>query len=349
MADILRTRSAPVSLRRANNARVKRRKQGNPNVSVLHVAGPDVGRTLADVVSQKLKVARGEAERRILTGLVTVHGNVCADGDRRLRGGDVIHVRGGEAQRPAARTVVPQIDFQDNDLLIVDKPAGVTSVREPGDRRNFGRAGRDPSPTLDELLQKRLGQGVGVRVGVRVRPVHRLDRDTSGLMVFALSPAAASALSADFKAHRIDRAYRAVVRGTLDAPRTINTLLVRDRGDGKRGSLPPGVADAPGAQRAVTHVRPVERFGDGFSVVECRLETGRTHQIRIHLSEIGHALCGDPMYGPRDDTAAPRQALHACRLGLTHPTTGRPLAFESDWPADLRRWLDDFRSRPRRS
>ena len=322
---------------------MKRRKQANPNVSVLHVAGPDAGRTLADLVSQKLKIARGEAERRILTGLVTVHGNVRTDGDRRLRGGDVVHVRGGgeatAAQRPAATTLAPKIVFQDDDLLIVDKPAGVTSVREPGDRGGFGRAGRDPSPTLDELLQKGIGDAV------RVRPVHRLDRDTSGLMIFALSPAAASRLSAEFKAHRIDRAYLAVVHGKLDSPRTISTLLVRDRGDGRRGSLPPGVPDAPGAQRAVTHIRPVEPLGSDFTVVECRLDTGRTHQIRIHLAEIGHALCGDRLYGPRRDASgAPRQALHAARLALSHPVTGKPLAFENDWPADLRKWLGGLRN-----
>ena len=319
---------------------MKRRKQGNPNVSVLHVAGPEVGRTLADLVSQRLKVPRSEAERRILTGLVTVHGNVRTDGDRRLRGGDVVHVRGGEAtatQPPAAPTLALKIVFQDDHLLIVDKPAGVTSVREPGDRGGFGRAGRDPSPTLDELLQKRLGEAA------RVRPVHRLDRDTSGLMLFALSPAAASRLSADFKAHRIDRAYRAVVHGTLDSPRTISTLLVRDRGDGKRGSLPPGV-EAPGAQRAVTHVRPLETVG-GFSVVECRLETGRTHQIRIHSSEIGHPLAGDREYGRRHADDPPRQALHAHQLGLAHPITGRPLDLQSDWPADLARWIDALRGR----
>ena len=314
---------------------MKRRKT---NATVLHVAGPDVGKSLGELVARKLGLARGEAERRVLSGLVTVHGNVCDDGGRRMRAGDVIHVRGEATAnpRPAATGARPKIVFQDRDLLIVEKPAGVTSVREPNERRG---PGRDPSPTLDELLNKTLG-GKG-----RVRPVHRLDRDTSGLMCFALSPAAASALSADFKAHRIDRAYLAVVHGRLDAPRTIDTKLVRDRGDGRRGSLPPGVADAPGAQRAVTHVRPVGSVGGDCSIVECRLETGRTHQIRIHLSEIGHPLCGDREYGPRRRSRgsgdAPRQALHAYCLGLTHPVTDEPMRFESDWPRDLKRWMDE--------
>ena len=281
-------------------------------------------------MARRLGVAVGEAERRVLGGLVSVHGNVCADGDRRVRSGDVLHVRGGPAAvERAAKRPSPQIVFQDADLLIADKPAGVTSVREPNEGRG---PGRDPSPTFDELLQSHLGGDEFSRHkhgrGVRVRPVHRLDRDTSGLMAFALSPAAAGTLSGDFQTHRIERAYLAVVVGRLDDARSITTHLVRDRGDGRRGSLPPGVT-APGAQRAVTHVRPVEHLGDAYTLVECRLETGRTHQIRIHLSEAGHALCGDRLYGPRDQSGAPRQALHAYRLGLTHPTDDQPLRFES--------------------
>ena len=355
-----------------NNGGVKRR-QKNRAADVLHVAGPDVGRSLGDVISKMLGVARGEAEVRLLTGRVSVHGNACLDGDRRVRAGDVIHVRGEErsAATPgaSATSVKPKIVFRDADLLIVDKPAGVTSVREPGDH---GRGpGRDPNPTLDELLETMLGEGKAKAAAPRhspgggfvrrknvkqsppprrVRPVHRLDRDTSGLMAFALSPEAASRLSADFKSHAIDRAYLAVVRGRLVEPRTITTHLLRDRGDGRRGSAPPGAENTPGAQRAVTHVRPVEHLGDAYTVVECRLETGRTHQIRIHLSEAGHPLCGDREYGRgsplgRDESGAARQALHAYRLGLDHPITGERVEFKSDWPKDLASWLDGLQLR----
>ena len=334
---------------------MKRRKTGKPDATVLHVTASDVGRPLSRLVADRLGLARGEAERRILVGLVAVHGNLCDDGDRRMRTGDVVHVRGDAAAAaatpPAAGAAQVRVVFRDDDLLVVEKPAGVTSVREPHDNgpaRGFKRAGRDPGATLDELLQKQLQKQLGR--GVRVRPVHRLDRDTSGLMCFALSAAAASRLSGDLKAHRIDRTYRAVVHGRLDQPRTLDTLLVRDRGDGRRGSLPPGV-NLPDAKRAVTHVRPVEAVGD-FGVVECRLETGRTHQIRIHLSEIGHPLCGDREYGPsrrarpsRHPDDAPRQALHAAALSLSHPATGKTLSFDSDWPPDLRRWLKGLRER----
>ncbi len=209
-----------------------------------------------------------------------------------------------------------------------------------------------------------------------VRAVHRLDRDTSGLMVFALTPTAEAALIELFKTHSIERRYRAVALGRVE-PATFDTLLVRDRGDGRRGSLPHDATDdqKAEAQRAVTHVRPLQHLGDAYTIVECQLETGRTHQIRIHLSEAGHPLCGDKIYRApatrppqpthpnpdaslpptapppenppsptppplRDTSNAPRQALHAAVLGFTHPITQKPMRWESDWPRDLKLWLD---------
>jgi 23S rRNA pseudouridine1911/1915/1917 synthase len=183
---------------------------------------------------------------------------------------------------------------------------------------------------------------------VQVIPVHRLDRDTSGLMIFALTFAAESALTQLFKTHAIERKYLAVVHGH-PAAQTIETFFVRDRGDGLRGSSPRG-KDDPAAQHAVTHVRPLERIGD-YSVVECRLETGRTHQIRIHLAEIGHPLCGEKTYRhsasvphpPQDRSGAPRQALHSHELSFTHPLTARALHFKSQFPPDLAEWIERVR------
>ena len=138
--------------------------------------------------------------------------------------------------------------------------------------------------------------------------------------------------------------------GNLSAPKTITSHLIRDRGDGLRGSSPLG-ADAPDAQIAITHVRPVEHIGDRYTVVECRLETGRTHQIRIHLAEAGHMLCGEKLYLRPTATAAPipdpsnapRQALHSKDLRLKHPLTGQDLHFESPLAPDLARWLEKLR------
>jgi 23S rRNA pseudouridine1911/1915/1917 synthase len=179
-----------------------------------------------------------------------------------------------------------------------------------------------------------------------VRAVHRLDRDTSGLMVFARTIPAERHLVQQFKAHTIHRSYLAIVHGAPEA-QTIQSQLVRDRGDGRRGSAR-DPQDKSG-QRAVTHIRPLERLGD-YSLIECRLETGRTHQIRIHLSELGHYLCGDkvycqPLFQPTrvDKSGAPRLALHAQELGLVHPISGQELHFTMPLPPDLQKFLERLR------
>jgi 23S rRNA pseudouridine1911/1915/1917 synthase len=166
-------------------------------------------------------------------------------------------------------------------------------------------------------------------------------------MLFARSPEAEQKLTRMFARHEVQRAYVAVVYGRLEA-QTIDTWLVRDRGDGIRGSTPLGAA-AAGAQHAITHVRPMEQFGE-YTVVECRLETGRTHQIRIHLAEIGHRLCGEKTYThtpgqpPLPDTSgAPRQALHSAKLAFLHPVTGQPMRFRMPLPRDLKDWLMKLR------
>jgi 23S rRNA pseudouridine1911/1915/1917 synthase len=177
-----------------------------------------------------------------------------------------------------------------------------------------------------------------------VRAVHRLDRDTSGLLVFARSVTAERHLMQQFRRHTTHRRYLAVVRGNV-AAQTISTRLVRDRGDGRRGSTRlPEVGKV-----AVTHVRPVERLGP-YTLLECRLETGRTHQIRIHLSERGYPLCGEkvydqPLFGEAtpDESGAPRLALHAAELGFEHPVTGEPMRFEMPLPDDLLAFLEALR------
>ena len=166
-------------------------------------------------------------------------------------------------------------------------------------------------------------------------------------MVFARTPQAEQALVRLFSKHKIERAYVAVVHGAVEE-QTIHTWLVRDRGDGLRGSSPLG-KEAPESQEAITHVKPLETFAAGgqtYSLIECRLETGRTHQIRIHLSEVGHMLCGEKTYThqsgekpQRDFSAAPRQVLHAAVLGFVHPVTGEQIAFRTRLPQDLQEWL----------
>jgi 23S rRNA pseudouridine1911/1915/1917 synthase len=206
---------------------------------------------------------------------------------------------------------------------------------------------------LDELLprliakaESRGGNGnKGVKGGVRrVRGVHRLDRETSGLMVFARTAEAEKHLGQQFRVHSIKRRYMAIVRGAVGA-QTIESRLVRDRGDGRRG----GTNLSNTGKLAVTHVRPIEQLGD-YTLVECRLETGRTHQIRIHLAENGHPLCGEKVYGQPlfragqpDTSGAPRLALCAVELGFVHPVTGETMHFEMPLSPDLAEFVERLR------
>jgi 23S rRNA pseudouridine1911/1915/1917 synthase len=205
----------------------------------------------------------------------------------------------------------------------------------------------------DAIGRHLASRGAGRRPGGRdakrkrvppVRAVHRIDRETSGLVVFARNVPASRILAEQFRLHTTHRRYLALVAGRMGAG-TIRSNLVRDRGDGRRGS-----ADGDDGKIAVTHVSPVEHFGDDYTLVECRLETGRTHQIRIHMAESGHVVCGERVYvqtrrgSPRDDSRAPRVMLHAAELGFVHPVTGEEMRFTSPLPADIERTLSRLRS-----
>ena len=179
-----------------------------------------------------------------------------------------------------------------------------------------------------------------------VLSVHRIDRDTSGLLAFARSPEMQTALIAQFAAHDVVRVYKTVVLGT-PIHQTVRCRLVRDRGDGLRGSTKKENA----GKESVTHIKPIRSFrgtdGTEYTEIECQLETGRTHQIRIHLTELGHPVCGDTVYRNSvrqpaipDNSGAPRLALHAIKLGFTHPKTGEPMHFSSPWPDDMVRFRD---------
>jgi 23S rRNA pseudouridine1911/1915/1917 synthase len=258
----------------------------------------------------------------------------------------------------AAAAAPPKADdvrvvYLDDQVVVVDKPTGITTTRHT-EELSWPTRRRQVQPTLDELVPDAISRHLFARHGARgnkkprrippVRAVHRIDRETSGLVVFARTVPAERILAEQFRAHTTHRRYLAICVGRVGAG-TIQTNLVRDRGDGRRGS-----SETEEGKRAVTHVQPVEHFGDAFTLVECRLETGRTHQIRIHLSEIGHPVCGERVYSaPRhmkveDTSQAPRVMLHAAELGFVHPESGEDLRFESQLPADMRKLLDRLRS-----
>jgi 23S rRNA pseudouridine1911/1915/1917 synthase len=230
------------------------------------------------------------------------------------------------------------IVFHDRDVVVIDKPSGILSVAdEPGNKQTIADYART-------LLRRIDRHGVDAPLGV----VHRLDKDTSGLMVFARTAQAKRALAVQFREHTIDRVYHAIVHGALTAKR-VETYLLLDRGDGMRGSFGHFrrlKGDAPvEAKRSVTHVRPIADLAGG-TLVECRLETGRQHQIRIHLSELGHPLVGERVY-VRDYTGptieAMRPMLHAHSLGFVHPRTTERLSFQREAPADFQATIESLR------
>jgi 23S rRNA pseudouridine1911/1915/1917 synthase len=273
---------------------------------------------------------------------VTVNGQRCLDSALRVSPGAVVVV---DERAPKLRTgALPEsaIAFFDRDVVVVDKPAGMLSIPyEPGDKDTLADCTRT-------LLRQMGGRGVRPELGV----VHRLDKETSGLMVFARTLDAKRVLEAQFRAHDIERVYHAIAHGVVTAQR-IETHLIADRGDGIRGSYGhfrrPRGGIPPDARRSVTHVTPIAPLA-GATLVECRLETGRQHQIRIHLSELGHPLVGERVY-IRDYAGrkieATRPMLHARVLGFVHPRTGQRMSFEREAPEDFRAMLESLRIAPR--
>ena len=248
--------------------------------------------------------------------------------------------KGGSSKNQPAEPIRRErdivIEYLDNQIVVVRKPAGLTTQRSAREAAEFGERARSFLPaTLLDLLRRQLSGGPQAPLP-KLWAVHRIDQDTSGLVVFARTQEAATDLSNQFREHGIVRKYWAITRGEA-LEQTIQGHLVQDRGDGRRGTGPEG----PDSRHAVTHVRVVQRF-TGFTWVECELETGRTHQIRIHLGEAGTPLCAEKIYdrplhgGPRPDGGNfPRIALHAHTLGVRHPATGKQMAWHAPWPPDL--------------
>jgi 23S rRNA pseudouridine1911/1915/1917 synthase len=230
---------------------------------------------------------------------------------------------------------------------VVEKPSGIPTVRHPAER-DWNERRRALAPTLDDLVLKLIARREGrIRKGPlpRLRIVHRLDKETSGLVVSARTVAAERGLGRQFHAHTVIRRYLAVVPGYVP-PQRIATRFVRDRGDGRRGSTHQlGIG-----KEAITHIDVTERLF-AYTLLSCRLETGRTHQIRIHLAESGHPVCGDKVYHHLPDgtvladrSGAPRLALHAVELGFVHPVTRHEMHWEMPLPPDFQAFLDRLRA-----
>ena len=230
------------------------------------------------------------------------------------------------------------IAYEDEHLIVVDKPAGM--VVHPA-------AGNLDGTLVNALLHHCAGQLSGIGGVARPGIVHRIDKDTSGLIVAAKHDKAHEGLAKQFAAHSIDRRYLALATGRpMPASGTVDAALGRSPTNRKKMA----VVAAGRGKRAVTHYRTVEAL-NGATLVECRLETGRTHQVRVHMAHIGHPLVGDPVYGrarkPLSDVLKARnftrQALHAAHLGFIHPVTGNKVALDSEIPADMRELMDELR------
>jgi 23S rRNA pseudouridine1911/1915/1917 synthase len=306
------------------------------------IDGRLVSRTLLEIVQTSFRLSRKEALRALRTRHVRICGGICVDPQRRLKIGQ--HIQFDAQPQDPAKSRLPEIArriivrYADEHLVVVEKPAGLTTVRHAQEMETLGkRAKKFLPPTLVDLLPAVLARRGGdlSRVKGRIRAVHRIDKDTSGLVVLARTREAESRLGKQFRAHTIGRKYLALVRGRGKDSR-IESYFVPDRGDGRRGS-----SGTTAGQRAITHVRVVELFGD-FTLVECRLETGRTHQVRIHLGEQGMPLCGErvydrPLHGqpPSDKSGAKRPMLHAAYLAIDHPATGKRLEWHAKMPKDM--------------
>jgi 23S rRNA pseudouridine1911/1915/1917 synthase len=280
-------------------------------------------RALADAAPT---LSRERLKVLINAGQVSRDGILMRDPAKRAAAGEVFAVT---VPLPTAPHNVPQdiafgVAFEDEHLIVVDKPAGL--VVHPA-------AGNLDGTLVNALLHHCGGSLSGIGGVARPGIVHRIDKDTSGLMVAAKTDRAHEGLAKQFAAHSIDRRYQAITRGQpKPAAGIVDAPLARSPANRKK------IAIVAGGKRAVTHYRTVEPLS-GAALVECRLETGRTHQVRVHMASLGHPLVGDPVYGGRhpvaDRIGFRRQALHAARLGFIHPVTGATHVFTSAVPADM--------------
>jgi 23S rRNA pseudouridine1911/1915/1917 synthase len=285
------------------------------------------GQRLDRVVALVTGCSRSEAAALVDAGAVTVGGVAVTGRSHRVAEGDVVGVdapdRPAEAELAGDPAVPVPLVYEDADLLVVDKPADL--VVHPGAGQQEG--------TLVHGLLARFPEVRDVGQPDRPGIVHRLDRGTSGLLLVARSPVAYDALVGMLAAHEVERRYRALAWGTFDAPTgMVDAPIGRSSRDRTRMAVT--VAGKPARTRYEVeraYTEPVE-----VTELRCRLETGRTHQIRVHLSSIGHPVVGDARYGgDRPSLPCPRPWLHAEELRLDHPVTGEPLAFTSPLPAEL--------------
>jgi 23S rRNA pseudouridine1911/1915/1917 synthase len=284
-------------------------------------------RALAEVLPD---MSRERLKALIAAGQVTLNGREWRDSAKKAATGQVfaVAIPSPTPLHNEAQDIPLVVAYEDDDLIVIDKPAGL--VVHPA-------AGNFDGTLVNALLHHCAGNLSGIGGVARPGIVHRIDKDTSGLMIAAKTDRAHEGLAKQFHDHSIDRRYKAIVGGIPRPPSgTVNAPLARSPQNRKK------IAIVEGGKRAVTHFSTIETLRDA-ALIECRLETGRTHQVRVHMASIGHALLGDPVYGRTKQAQKSlletlgfrRQALHAAHLGFIHPVKSIALAFESEMPADM--------------
>lgn len=278
---------------------------------------------------------------------VSIGGVLCMDEARRLSPGEIVTVSDRALAPPPGDKNV-NVLFVDQQIVVVEKPHGMLTLRRKSEY-SWSWEKRNLQPTLDECVPRILGEHAAKkknenrvqRKHPKLYPIHRLDRDSSGVMVFARNKEAQTNIILQFAQHSAVRKYLALIPGKID-DQTIQSQLIRDRGDGLRGST----EDTTIGEHAITHFLTQRMIGN-YSEVECRLETGRTNQIRIHLAESDHPICGDIKYrgpvgqpGIVDESGIHRLALHAAELRFQHPVTSELVTFATHWPIDMLRYIE---------
>ena len=284
------------------------------------------GERLDVLAAAAAEVTRSRAGSLIKDGLVRINGIAQTKAGFKVKPGDAVSVTLPEAEpsHVEAQDIDIDILYQDEDLAVVYKPSGM--VVHP--------AAGNPDGTLVNALLKHLDHLSGIGGEIRPGIVHRIDKDTSGLLLVAKNDMSHLSLSEQIKAHTVHRAYMAIVQGGMrEDSGTVEGPIGRHPTDRKK------MAIVPGGRDAVTHWKVLEPL-KAATLLECRLTTGRTHQIRVHMTSIGHPLLGDPLYGPKKMPYPVQggQLLHAFRIGFVHPRTGREMLFEAPPEARFSEW-----------
>jgi 23S rRNA pseudouridine1911/1915/1917 synthase len=296
---------------------------------------------LDKALAEATGLSRARVQGLIEEGRVDVAGKTASAPSMKVAEGAAFRIILAAAMPAAAlpEDIPLVIAYEDQHLIVVDKPAGM--VVHPA-------VGNITGTLVNALLHHCRGNLSGINGVARPGIVHRIDKDTSGLLVVAKSDAAHEGLAAQFAAHTVHRRYLAVTAGIPSPPEgTIDARVGRSDADRKKMTVLPN--NSSRGKSAITHYKVLERL-DHAAQIECRLETGRTHQVRVHCASIGHPLLGDPAYGRTPKQLRPvlerlgfaRQALHAAELGFQHPLTGEMVQFRSDLPQDMAELIDEL-------